>query len=105
MSIPAREPLSDRRTSLRRAEDCVLLLEAAQQLGGRVVTPMIHAAVRERLPEISLGMPIADALEIARAAAQGQREGSERYTERRVLHRRPAFDHQLLLGDLFPWRP
>jgi hypothetical protein len=105
MSIPAREPLSDRRTNLRRAEDCVLLLEAAEQLGSRVVTSMIHAAIQDRLPEISLGMPIADALAVARDAAQGQPDGPERSTERRVLHRRPAFDHQLLLGDLFPWRP
>lgn len=105
MRIPAREPLSDRRTNLRRAEDCVLLLEAAEQLGGRVVTPMIHAAVRDRLPEVSLGMPVADALTVARAAAHLHPGGPDRSNERRVLHRRPAFDHQLLLGDLFPWRP
>jgi hypothetical protein len=105
MSLQAREPISDRRIQLRRAEDCVLLLEAAAKLGGKVVTPTIHGALRDRLPSITLGMPLADALTIACAAREAEPDGPLRQLERRVLHRRPAFDHQLLLGDLFPWRP
>lgn len=105
MTDPALPPLSDRRAELRRAEDCVLLLEAAAQLGGTEVTPLVHAAVGNRLPSIELGMPIAAALAIARGAVGSEPDGPDRDLERRVLHRRPAFSHALLLGDLFPWRP
>lgn len=95
----------NRRGALRRTEDCLALLEAAVALGATHVTARVHAAVRSRLPEITEGMAIDAAVAIAAATAATEEAAEARPGERRVQHRRPAFDHQILLGDLFPWRP
>ena len=103
MSIdPARPARSDRRDPLRRAEDCVHLLEAAELLGAIAITPAVRAALSERLPTVTLGMPIGDALGLARALRDAEPSGIKREHEHRLTHRRAAFDHELLLGDLFP---
>ena len=95
---------TDRRGALRRLEDCLALLEAAQRLGATVVTPRVGGAIEDRLPRVREGMSIADAMVAVQEAIRAEPEVEPR-ADRRIVHRRPAFDHQLLLGDLFPWRP
>jgi hypothetical protein len=98
MSSP-HAPGEERRTHLRRAEDCLAVLEAAKLLGAGEVTPTIGAAISGRFPAIVAGMDIEAALAlvqtgVAKDAARGVRE------ERRLRHRRPAFDARLLVADL-----
>jgi len=92
-------PGEERRTRLRRIEDCLALLEAAQRLGAQVVTPSIGAMVAERFPAIVVGTDIDAALALVRTAAATE---AARYAkgDRRLRHRRPAFDARLLVADL-----
>ena len=90
----------DRRRELRRAEDCLELLEAARALGVTVLTPRLAATLRSRIPDAADGMGLADAMAAVRARMEEEQTNPRR--ERRFRHRRPAFDPRLLLEEAFP---
>lgn len=68
-------------------------------LGATVVTPGVAHALGGRFPEIGAGAPIDAALA---SVAEAQREAEKLARDRRLLHRRPAFDHRILIDDLVP---
>lgn len=105
MGAPA--PMSDeRRHRLQRLDDCLQLFESAHEKGMVTITPVIADAVRERVPRVIAGMPIADAIEeVFRLQEPLLLPGEpEPVIDRRSRTRRPV-DVRMILGSSRRDRP
>jgi len=88
----------DRRTRLRRLDDCLNVLEQAHELNQETVTAPMAEALRERVPTIRPGMLIADAIEDVLREQEPYMVQVRPETTRRVRRRRDPFDVRLLLA-------
>jgi len=90
---------AERRTRLRRLDDCLTVLEQAHELEMTEVTPQIAEMISDRVPTIQPGMLIADAIEeVLRHQEPFMVQIRPEIAGRRVRRRRDPFDVRLLLS-------
>ena len=88
----------ERRSRLRRLDDCLDVLEQAHELDLTVVNERITEMVSDRVPTIHVGMLIADAIEeVLRHQEPYMLQVRPEGASRRVRRRREPFDIRLLL--------
>lgn len=88
----------DRRIRLRRLDDCLDVLEQAHELNLTVVNERIAALVSARVPTVSAGMLIAQAIEeVLREQEPYMVQVRPEVGQRRVRRRREPFDIRVLL--------
>ena len=87
----------ERRRRLRRLDDCLTVLEQAHELDMTTVTESMAHALSERVPTISEGMLIADAIEEVLRQQEPYMIQVRPEVTRRVRRRRDPFDVRLLL--------
>ena len=89
----------ERRSRLRRLDDCLNVLEQAHEADLTTVNEAIADLVSERVPTIHAGMLIADAIEeVLRMQEPYMVQVRPEVTSRRVRRRREPFDIRMLLG-------
>lgn len=92
------EEMRERRTRLRRLDDCLNLLEQAHEADMTHVTPRMAEMVRDRVPAICGGMLISDAIEeVLRQQEPYMVQLRPEQKERRIRRRREPLDIRLLL--------
>jgi hypothetical protein len=87
---------AERRRRLRRLDDCLDVLEAAHEAGLVDVNTKIAEMICERVPSVSIGMSIADAIEEVLRCQEPFMAPQPPRQDRRVRHRRAAFDARTL---------
>ncbi len=87
----------ERRSRLRRLDDCLTILEQSHELDHTVVTAAMADALSERVPTIATGMPIVDAIEEVLRQQEPYMIQVRPEATRRVRRRRDPFDVRLLL--------
>jgi len=87
----------ERRTRLRRLDDCLTLLEQAHELDLTLVTERMADALKERVATVHPGMLIADAIEEVLRDQEPYMVHVRPEVSRRVRRRRDPFDVRLLL--------
>ena len=91
--------IQERRNRLRRLDDCLNLLEQAHEQDMTAVTGRMAEMLQERVPAISAGMLISDAIEeVLRQQEPYMVQVRPEQKERRVRRRREPFDIRLLLA-------
>ena len=88
----------ERRVRLRRLDDCLTILEQAHELDQTMVTASMADALSERVPTITEGMVIADAIEEVLRQQEPYMIQVRPEVTRRVRRRRDPFDVRLLLN-------
>lgn len=89
----------ERRIRLRRLDDCLNVLEQAHENDLTVVTEAMAAMVSDRVPSISKGMLISDAIEeVLRQQEPYMVQVPPQVGSRRVRRRREPFDIRVLLS-------
>ena len=93
------EEIQERRSRLRRLDDCLNLLEQAHEHDLTHVTERMAEMIQDRVPAIAAGMLISDAIEeVLRQQEPYMVQMRPEYKERRVRRRREPFDIRLLLA-------
>ena len=91
--------IQERRSRLRRLDDCLNLLEQAHEQDMTHVSERMAEMVQERVPAIAAGMLISDAIEeVLRQQEPYMVQMRPEHKERRVRRRREPFDIRLLLA-------
>jgi len=88
----------DRRSRLRRLDDCLTVLEQAHELDLTEVSERMADLLCERVPTVRAGMSIADAIEEVLREQEPYMVQIRPEAIRRVRRRRDPFDVRLLLG-------
>jgi hypothetical protein len=89
----------ERRTRLRRLDDCLNILEQAHEQDLTIVSETLAAMVAARVPSIHAGMTIVDAIEeVLREQEPYMVQVRPEVGSRRVRRRREPFDIRLLLS-------
>ena len=93
------EELQERRSRLRRLDDCLNLLEQAHEKDMTHVSAHIAEMLQDRVPAVAAGMLISDAIEeVLRQQEPYMVQIRPEQKERRVRRRREPFDIRLLLA-------
>ncbi len=88
----------ERRGRLRRLDDCLNVLEQAHELDMTLVSEPMADALSDRVPTITTGMLIADAIEEVLREQEPYMIQVRPEVTRRVRRRRDPFDVRLLLN-------
>jgi hypothetical protein len=93
------EEIQERRSRLRRLDDCLNLLEQAHEKDLTHVSDEMAEMIQERVPAIAAGMLISDAIEeVLRQQEPYMVQMRPEQKERRIRRRREPFDIRLLLA-------